>query len=574
MPVNPNISSIRVLVISSDSNLQSNLKKLLTEPHKNFEAHYYLDKVDNCKSGLTVLQQIQFDICFLHKDINEERGFDFLKKCTLSGLKIPVIYLSEKEDYHLNMNALREGASEILKMEGLESAKLKSTIKFCMERRFLMDESRNSNIHYSWTGLPNRLLFQNRLRYAMKRAKNDTDSIFAVLMLDVNDFNRINDSYGYSTGDQLLLDMVSRIKETMRPKDVLGHLAGDQFVILLENLEEYQNILVFINRIQNEFKKPFHIYGDSVHISLRIGAVVDSSRYKHPDHILRDSVRAAEQVKSLPGKNFCLYEGEANHKAAEHFNLEMELRSALELGELEVYYQPKINVETGCISGMEALLRWHHPQKGMLFPVDFIPIAEETGIITDLGHFVLKEACQQIAKWEELGYPNLSMAINFSSRQFQDFRMLQKVEECLTEYQIKPGNIEIDIRESAALKNKELCQEVIQELKNLGVKVAMDDFGSGYSSLSSIRMFPVNILKIDKSFVSELESNQDSRAIVSAIISMAKYLSLETVAEGVESESQLKFLKEEGCMYFQGFFHSQPSCVQDINSILEQNFSI
>ena len=414
--------------------------------------------------------------------------------------------------------------------------------------------------HDSLTNLANRSFFRTKLNELLSNASSRKQEQFAVLFIDLDRFKVINDSLGHLCGDQLLIKVGEVLKKAVRPMDLIARLGGDEFTVLLCNLYDIQEILAISDRIQALLKQPIMIEGQPIVVSASIGIVQSSPKYKSADQLLRDADLAMYQAKHLGKACHQLFSERMYEQAMEKITLEKELRDALQRRELFLCYQPIIDLKTDQLAGFEALVRWQHPRLGVVPPTNFIALAEETGLILPLGEFALQEACRQMQEWQA-HHPEpltFTMSVNISERQIQNFGFVEKLSTIVEEAGLKPSQLKLEITESLLLDNRLLTLKVFQRLQAMGFYLSLDDFGTGYSSLSYLHRFPINTLKIDRSFVNSMEPGKSSFEIVRTITSLARTLKMDVVAEGIETEAQLNYLKSLSCEMGQGYFFSKP----------------
>jgi predicted signal transduction protein with EAL and GGDEF domain len=431
--------------------------------------------------------------------------------------------------------------------------------------------------HDPLTALPNRALFLDRLGRSMVRAERHSDYNFGVLFIDIDRFKIVNDSLGHPAGDDLLIQVSQRILRSLRledlvsrparisspqwkPKDdTLARLGGDEFTVLLDDIRDPSDAIRVAERIQSSFAEPFLICGQDVFTTASIGVIANSAHATAVD-VLRDADTAMYRAKLHGGSRCEVFDQAMHEHSVNRLNLETDLRKALERKEFRVYYQPIIALRTGYISGFEALLRWQRPEKGLVSPAEFIGLAEETGLIVSIGKWVFRTACEQARQWD-LEYPRevpLTMSVNISARQFMQEDLVTQVEKIVRESQVTPTAIKLEITESVTMGDAERTIKVVNELKKLGLGFSIDDFGTGYSSLSYLGRFPMDTLKIDRSFVSNLKSNLENREIIRTIIGLARNLGMNVVAEGTETAEEIIYLKTLDCEFAQGYFFSKP----------------
>jgi diguanylate cyclase (GGDEF)-like protein len=442
---------------------------------------------------------------------------------------------------------------------------------------------RHAAFHDSLTGLPNRAMFTELLKAEIESSKRRNEHMFAVLFLDLDRFKNINDSLGHTHGDLLLVAFAERLERTLRPIDTLARFGGDEFAILVSGMTDATDAVRVAQRIQDELTQPFVLDKNSAFATASIGIALSSSGYDRPDDILRDADTAMYRAKEN-GKARCeVFDHGMHARAVSRLQLESDLRQAIEQKEFCVYYQPIVSLQTGRLAGFEALVRWNHPRRGLVCPADFIPVAEETGLIVPIGEWVLNEACQHIrqCQLDSPSHRSLSLSVNLSARQVAQPDLLDRIKEALHNSKLSPHCLKLEITESVVMENAEAAALMFKQLRALGVQLSIDDFGTGYSSLSYLHRFPLNYLKIDRSFVMRLTTDNDN-AIVRTISTLARNLGMETIAEGIETEEQHQQLKMLGCEYGQGYLFSRPVnndgvahlLVQDANRDAELNLSL
>ena len=442
------------------------------------------------------------------------------------------------------------------------------------------------------TGLPNRILFLDRLEQEIERSKRQEDHLSAVLLLDLDRFKLTNDSLGHQVGDQLLSQVARRLESCLRKGDTIARfsgealvarLHGDEFTILLEGIRHASDAARVAERIQKEIRKPFDLNGNRVFTTASIGIALsrsgvpvdrDSSTCIAPtqgcrDDLLREAETAMHRAKSLGKARHEIFDESMHTEVSSRLELENDLWQALERDECQLYYQPIVSVDTEKITGCEALLRWRHPARGFISPAEFIPIAEETGSILPIGEWVLRTACVQNRAWQDATHPHLQVAVNVSARQFQHQDLPQLVKKVLKETGIIPHALKVEITESIAMEDTDLTMAILNTLSEIGVQVSMDDFGTGYSSLSYLTQLPIDILKIDQAFVTDLPDDSEKAALATAILAMAQSLNLNVIAEGVETGEQLAFLRSKGCDEIQGYLFSPPVPAEEFTRLLE-----
>jgi len=420
------------------------------------------------------------------------------------------------------------------------------------------------------TSLPNRVLFNERLQHILDLSQRCSNIRFALLFIDIDRFKFINDSLGHSSGDRLLSCFARRLEQQLRNTDTLARLSGDEFAILLEELSCLEDVVQVAERINLALAYPFELEGREVFTSASIGIAVGRAGLRNPENLVREADTAMYRAKAKGGACYAIFDQQMHHQALARLKLETDLRYAIDRQELQVYYQPLIELNSARLCGFEALLRWHHPQEGSISPVRFIPIAEETGLILSLGKYVLRQACQQVQHWLRRGIlsPPFKIAVNLSSKQLSEPNLTRQILQILTETGLAPHYLQLEITESVLMENPTAAALIFQELEANSIQLAMDDFGTGYSSLSYLRRFPVQTLKIDRSFTNRLGTQEEDLEIIQSIVSLAHSLKMNVVAEGIETEVQLNHLKAIGCDIGQGFLFSQALDFQEASCFL------
>lgn len=421
-----------------------------------------------------------------------------------------------------------------------------------MEEKLIYQATRDS-----LTDLPNRILLEDRIGQAIKIAKRQKTKV-AILFIDLDRFKLVNDSLGHNIGDALLKTVAERLKGCLRDTDTIARWGGDEFIIILPDLGYREECIPIINLCQESLESIFSIDKHSINITSSVGVSFYPDDGNSITALLKNADAAMYNAKSNGRNNFCFYKTQMNEKAIEQLELGSDLHRALEEHEFFLQYQPLFDVKTDKIISIEALLRWQHPIRGLIPPIEFIQLAEESGLILPIGEWVLRTACQQLKAWQNMGLPPIKVAVNVSSIQFKQNHILQIVKSVLADTQLEAKYLDLELTEGIMMENTQLFISVMNVLKDIGVGLVIDDFGTGYSSLSYLKRFPVNKIKIDKSFIHDIHFDKDGRAIVQAIIAMARKLNLRVVAEGVETAEQMQFLKTHKCDEIQGYFYSRP----------------
>ena len=413
--------------------------------------------------------------------------------------------------------------------------------------------------HYdSLTGLSNRFSLNSRLVQTMVEAKREERQL-AVMFIDLDRFKVINDSLGHHVGDLLLIETASRLSKAVRESDIVARLGGDEFVVVLTMLTDPADAAQVAAKILDALSVPYLLEGKQLHSTPSIGISIFPENGDDPDVLMKHADAAMYSAKDQGRNNFKFFSASMTEAATERMDIERDLRLALQLNQFELHYQPQICTRRNdVVCGVEALVRWRHPERGLIPPLKFIPIAEDTGLIEALGLWVLNEACRQLAAWQKDGVSKLRMAVNLSAHQLRSVTLVDSVREVIEKYALKEGDLELEVTESTAMTNPELAIGQLKALRNLGVELAIDDFGTGYSSLAYLKLLPIHTLKLDRAFVSDIETDENDAAISAATIALAHSLGLKVVAEGIETEGQSRFLREHGCDMLQGYLYGRP----------------
>jgi diguanylate cyclase (GGDEF)-like protein len=444
------------------------------------------------------------------------------------------------------------------------------SMRILQQRRRADERVLHIAFHDDLTSLPNRLLLNQRLDRALSRHRR-TGSKLAILFLDLDRFKVINDSLGHEVGDELLRQVAERLRAQSREGDTIARMEGDEFVVLIENRGNLNDISACTRRLVEALSAPYLLGTKNCHVTFSIGISVFPSDGSDSEALLKAADVAMYRAKELGRNNYQYYLPSMNVHTLERLELESDLSRALERGEFLLLYQPKVEIATGLIIGTEALLRWKHPVRGLVPPLDFISLAEETGLIMPIGEWVLATACAQNKLWQELGLTKLGVSVNLSARQFSDSMLLAKLTRIIRASGLDPSSLELEITESVAMSHGECTVGVLEQLKSIGVRIAIDDFGTGYSSLGYLKRFPIDTIKVDRSFIRDIPADAGDKKIARAIIAMAHALRLKVVAEGVENAEQLKFLRAQHCDAVQGYFLFRPLSADEIPDALRVN---
>ncbi|MBW4573871.1 MAG: EAL domain-containing protein [Aphanothece sp. CMT-3BRIN-NPC111] len=455
---------------------------------------------------------------------------------------------------------------------------IKGNVVVCRDitaRKLAEKQLLHDSLHDGLTSLANRVLFNNRLESAIAMVKECPDYTFAVLFMDLDRFKIINDSLGHIVGDQLLMAIADRLKSCVRPADTIARLGGDEFTILLEDIKDVNEVIQIAERIQALLLQPYSLSGHEVFTSASIGIAFSRTGYERPEDILRDADTAMYRAKTLGKSRYEVFNSSMHTHALELLHLENDMRRGIERQEFKVYYQPIVSLKTNTIIGFEALVRWEHPTQGLILPAEFIPMAEDTGLIIPIGWSVLRQACYQMRTWQMQlpAYSSLIVSVNLSAKQFMQPDLVKNVNRILEETSLDASSLKLEITESVAMKNAEVATAMLRELRKLGMGLSIDDFGTGYSSLAYLHRFPIDTLKIDRSFINRIDIDGDQFEIVRLIVKLALNLGMDVIAEGIETNQQLAHLLDINCQYGQGHLFYEAIDSNDAEILIFNEFS-
>ncbi|MBI3283392.1 MAG: EAL domain-containing protein [Burkholderiales bacterium] len=562
----PDAEKTLVLVVDDDRSTRSALRYTLQ-----LEG-FRIEEAENGAQALMLLKRIVPDIILMDAMMPVMDGFTacaHLKELP-HGRSMPVLMITALEDNLSVERAFAAGASDYIP-KPIHFAVLSQRVRRVIDAN--RAEKRIRHLAYSdvLTGLPNRILFVDEPRLAIEQARKAGESL-AVLFLDLDRFKYVNDTLGHDVGDQLLLSVAQRLRRSVRGTDCVARLGGDEFTLVLANVDA-AGAAVVVKNICRTLATPFAINGHDIFVTASVGISLYPTDGADVNTLLKHADTAMYRAKKTR-TGFQFFEAAMEHLISEHVRLENDLRHALERNELEVYYQAQARLANGNIVGMEALIRWNHPTRGLVSPLEFIPLAEETGLINSIGEWVLRSACEQLQTWRQAGLPPLKVAVNLSVHQLMQKDFASIVEKALTDSGLPPQLLELEITESTLMEHAQDTLEALHRLRSLGIRLSIDDFGTGYSSLAYLKRFPVDIIKIDRSFIRDVCDDVDDAAIVTGIIALAHSLRLEVVAEGVETEAQLCFLREQSCDMMQGYYLSKPVPAAQFIQLLSSKTSL
>lgn len=481
----------------------------------------------------------------------------FLRFLSMAGEDRPVLAIGSEDEESQGPALMELGVADYICRARLDRWSMGRALGFTWHRyraRHLKAEALAVDVAQ---GFINRDLFFDRLRFGILRARRDRARL-ALLHLNVDGFGAINEGYGYACADQLIVQLAERLREHLRPVDSVVRIGGDDLAILLEPVQNSQDVMPLLQEMLERSSHPFDVEGVELQVTVSVGVALFPDCGGAPEMLLRQAGRAMAQAKRESGNSFHLYSEQLNLHIEDQIRLEADLRHALRSNQLELHYQPRIDLASGRTLGVECLLRWNHPERGLVPPDNFIPAAERSGLIVPIGYWVIEQACARLLETAKLGHPELIFAVNLSFRQFHDRKMTETIFRIIYSAGIDTSRLELELTESAMMHDPEYAQRCLRELNQLGVSFALDDFGTGYSSLSNLHHLPISLVKIDKSFVHGIGRAPDAEHIVNAIINLSHSLNMTVVAEGVETEGQLNFLRRGQCDQVQGFYFARP----------------
>ncbi len=562
---------INLLLIEDDPGDVDLFREMLSDSKQHL---FDVKWADRLRVGLEYLGSRRVDVILLDLTLPDSQGLETFTQVYAQAASVPIVVLSGIADEMIAMKAVQQGAQDYLVKGEVDGNLLVRAIRYAIERKATAEQLRHAAMHDALTGLPNRALLMDRLESSIQRAKDSKDYLFALLFLDLDRFKVINDSLGHAVGDELLIAIASRLQACVRSTDTVARFGGDEFAILLNNIQGFDDVTRIADRVQEALNLPVDLKGQTVFTTASIGIALSGIEYNRSSDFLRNADTAMYRAKVLGRARCEVFDTSMYDEVMARWQLETELRRAIERQEFRVYYQPFVSLRSGQIAGVEALLRWQHPERGLVAPTQFIPLAEEAGLIEPIGEWVLRTACAQTSAWQKDGYAHLQVAVNISARQLlpqsstgQDRSLTELVKEVLRETGLSPQMLELEITEGVVIHDSSL--KIVNELSAMGARISLDDFGLS-SSLDFLKQLPLNTVKIDQSFVNGMVSDSGDAAIVTAIIAMAHSLKLEVIAEGVETGEQLAFLRSKECDKMQGSLFSQPLSAEAMTKLLQE----
>ena len=556
---------IKVLLIEDNSDDVRLIQRLLAQVNMD---GFRLTHANGVDKAARELEKGAFDVVLTDIAMSDSDALETIRRIQSVRKDIPIVVLSSLDDESTAIEIMQEGAQDYLIKGQGDGHLIARALRHAIERK--RAELRLMHVtHYdSLTGLANRALFQSRLDHALAVAKR-RKQIAALLVLDLDRFKAVNDTLGHHAGDRLLVLVAERLRSCVRESDTVARLGGDEFTVILNDVTSAEEVAVVARKILAALAGPFQLEDHEIYVTPSIGITLYPHDGVTPTGLLKNADAAMYQAKNLGRNNFQFYTADMNRRSVARLKMESGLRQAVERSELVLYYQPKVDITTGIITGVEALVRWNKPDTGLVPPVEFIPIAEETGLIIPVGEWVLREALMQIRRWHDEDLPEMRIAVNLSARQFRQNDLVKTITDSLDELGVDGEFLEVEITESLLMDDSALSTMALYKLKDRGVRVSVDDFGTGYSSLSYLKRFPIDALKIDRSFVRDITTDPDDATITNAIIGLAHNLRRRVIAEGVETQAQLAFLQKHSCDEAQGFLFSPPVVAAELARLIK-----
>jgi diguanylate cyclase (GGDEF)-like protein len=577
--INAGENRAHILIVDDEPEIRNMMRGMLCES-------YTCTAASSAEEALSLLQREKFGLVISDINMGGMSGLEMIPQVLASTHDTVIMMISGEQTIESAIEAMRVGAFDYIK-KPFDIQHVEAAVRRALDHHSLLEAKRHHENHLeelirqrtaeldhlayhdALTDLPNRILFEDRLTQALALAQRSEQTL-GMLFLSLDRFKKVNDTLGHALGYRLLKEVAERLTSCVREGDTVARFEGDEFALLLTQIGGTEDVVEIIYQINEMLKLPFILDGHELFITVSIGISLYPDDGADAHTLLKNAGAAIYRAKEHGGNNYQFYTSDMNAKAMKRLSLENSLRRALERAEFEVYYQPQIDFNTGQVVGMEALVRWQHPELGMVSPAEFIPLAEDTGLIVPLGEWVLRTACAQNRSWQDAGLAFLSVAVNLSARQFQQQNLSRVVARILQETGLNPHYLELELTESSIMKNAESGVRTLTELKEMGVKMAIDDFGTGYSSLGYLKRLPIDMLKIDQSFVRDVTTDPDDAALVMAIIALAHNLRLKVIAEGVETEEQRRFLHLLRCDQWQGYLYSKPLRAAAFAELLSQ----
>ena len=560
----------RILLIASELAEYSRLQAMLSSAQ---QPGYQLQWCERLEACLLEISIGNYDAILLDCQLRPDSALEFLQIIHQHHSKLPVIAITDTLENTIAEQALGLGATDYLAMENLDSYILKRCIGYTVDKCAADKKLTKLNLYDPLTGIPNRILFQQTMGRAIGEAKTQQTSL-TLMVINIDGFKKVNESYGSDAGDTLVSSMAQRLTRCIRKSDCVARVGGDEFTLILDDCHGHDDVALVAKKVIDILSSPFTLEGQALVISCSIGIAIYPESGDSVDGLLKRANMAMIAAKRQRGSQYQFYSEETNANAMYRVNLEADIRRAIRKQEFEMYYQPRVNLETGDTGGVEALIRWRHPVRGLVSPNEFIPLAEETGLIVPIGYWVIQQACDDLKMFDGSGDEGLDVAINLSFKQLQDSLFVDTATRIIEQSGVDATRLEFELTETAIMSNYQQTYDGMMALSKLGVTFSLDDFGTGFSSFAHIQRLPISALKVDRSFIRNVNKNNDDAIIVKAMINLAHNLRLQVVAEGVETLDQVQFLWQNHCDQVQGFYFSPAVKATDLTTMIEQRATV
>jgi diguanylate cyclase (GGDEF)-like protein len=556
----------RILLLGGDLAEYCQLGEMLSSAQ---ESRYQLLWCEQLESGLSEVVSGNYDVILLDCQLRPDIALTLLQTAIDHGCKLPIIAITDTIQSPVARRAIDTGALDFLAIENLDSYILSRCMAYAVDKREVDKKIAELGLYDPLTGIPNRLLFFQSMAESIEEAKAEQRTL-ALLLINLDGFKRVNESYGTEAGDQMVATMAQRLSSCVRKSDNVARVGGDEFTLVLDDCSGQDDVTLVAKKVIDVMSVPFTVDGQPLVISCSIGIAIYPEAGNNVDGLLKRANMALTEAKTQRGSQYKFYSEDTSAEAIFRINMEADMRRAIRNNEFEMYYQPRVNLESGDTVGMEALIRWRHPQRGLVPPDEFIPIAEESGLIMPIGYWVIQQACIDIASLDAGGKVGLDVAVNLSFKQLQDSMFVDTATRIIKQSGIDAHRLEFELTETAIMSNYQQTYEGMMALSKLGISFSLDDFGTGFSSFAHIQRLPISALKVDRSFIRNVVNDDDDAIIVKAIINLARSLGLQIIAEGVETLEQVQFLWQNNCDQVQGYYFSPAVPKDEFSRMLER----
>lgn len=556
----------RLLLVGGDLAQYRRLETLLVSAEESSFKLLWCERFDAVDREIS---DGNYDVVLMDFQAAPETALEALRRLVERGVRQPIVALTKTLDCPAAQSAIGLGALDFLAVDNLDDYVLKRCIGYAVDK-FAVDKKLSQlNLYDPLTGVPNRMLFLQNMERVLGAAATQQISA-ALLIINVDGFKRINDSFGSDSGDRLIATIAQRLSRCVRKSDSIARIGGDEFTLLLEDCHDAHDVALVARKVIDVLAAPYTVLGQSLMVSCSIGIAMYPDSGDNTEDLIQAANTAMLEAKAQRGSNYSIYSRESGIESLVRLNLEQDLRRAVRNNEFELYYQPRVGLQKGDVIGMEALIRWRHPQRGLISPKEFIPVAEECGLIVPIGYWVIRQACEDLALFDTSHKRGMDIAINLSFKQLQDSMFVDTASRIILQSGVDARRLEFELTETAIMSNYQATYEGMTALASLGATFSLDDFGTGFSSFAHIQRLPISALKIDRSFIREVIKNKEDRIIVKAMINLAHSLGLRVIAEGVETLDQIQFLWQHHCDLIQGFYFSPAITARDFVLMVDQ----